>query len=91
MRRSLIAGLVFAVFAAVIIGLGQLLGLDLQHVALMGAATRRCARTRPAPADAWASSAGFVVGFVLAWIGFALRAALLPDSAGGALPRHSSS
>lgn len=82
MRRSLIAGLVLAVFAALIIGLGELLGLDLQHVALMGAAIGGVLGLVPHQ-PTLGKLGGFAVGFVLAWIGFALRAALLPDSAGG--------
>jgi len=82
MRRSLIAGLVLAVFAALIIGLGELFGLDLQHVALMGAALGGVLGLVPHP-HALGRLGGFAVGFVLAWIGFALRAALLPDSATG--------
>ena len=82
MRRSLIAGLVLAVFAALIIGLGELFGLDLQHVALMGAALGGVLGLVP-HSHALGKLGGFAVGFVLAWIGFALRAALLPDSAGG--------
>ena len=38
MRKSLLSGCLLAVFAALVVGLGQLLGLDLQHVALLGAA-----------------------------------------------------
>jgi hypothetical protein len=82
MRRSLIAGLVLAVFAALIIGLGELFGLDLQHVALMGAALGGVLGLVPHP-QPLGKLGGFAVGFVLAWIGFALRAAVLPDSAGG--------
>ncbi|NYG08355.1 hypothetical protein BJ986_002842 [Phycicoccus badiiscoriae] len=82
MRRSLIAGLVLAVFAALIIGLGQLLGLDLEHVALMGAALGGVLGLVPHSLPL-GRLGGFAVGFVLAWIGFALRAAVLPDTASG--------
>ena len=82
MRRSLVSGLVLAVFAALIIGLGQLLGLDLEHVALMGAALGGVLGLVPHSLPL-GKLGGFVVGFVLAWIGFALRAAILPDSATG--------
>jgi hypothetical protein len=82
MRRSLIAGLVLAVFAALIIGLGELFGLDLQHVALMGAALGGVLGLVP-HSHPLGKLGGFATGFVLAWIGFALRAALLPDSAAG--------
>jgi hypothetical protein len=82
MRRSLFAGLVLAVFAALVIGLGELLGLDLQHVALLGAALGGVLGLVPHP-QPLGKLGGFAVGFVLAWIGFALRAAVLPDSASG--------
>lgn len=82
MRRSLIAGLVLAVFAALIVAVGQLLGLDLQHVALMGAALGGVLGLVPHSLPI-GKLGGFVVGFVVAWIGFALRAAVLPDSASG--------
>lgn len=81
-KRSLIAGLVLAVLAALIIGLGELMGLDLQHVALIGAALGGVlGLVRHDPP--WGKVAGFVVGFVVAWIGFALRAAMLPDTSAG--------
>ena len=82
MRRSLVSGLVLAVFAALIIGLGQLLGLDLEHVALLGAALGGVLGLVPHSLPL-GKLGGFVVGFVLAWIGFALRAAVFPDSASG--------
>ena len=82
MRRSLVAGLVLAVFAALVIGLGELLGLDLQHVALLGAALGGVLGLVPHPLPL-GKLGGFVIGFVLAWIGFAVRAAVLPDSASG--------
>jgi hypothetical protein len=82
MRRSLLSGLVLAAFAALIIGLGQLFGLDLQHVALMGAALGGVLGLVPHDFPL-GKLGGFLIGFVVAWIGFALRAAVLPDSAGG--------
>ena len=82
MRRGLIVGLVLAVFAALIIWLGELLGLDLQHVALLGAALGGVLGLVPHQPPL-GKLGGFLVGFVAAWIGFALRAAVLPDSASG--------
>jgi hypothetical protein len=82
MRRGLLVGLVLAVFAALIIGLGQLFGLDLQHVALLGAALGGVLGLVPHQPPL-GKLGGFLVGFVVAWIGFALRAAVLPDSASG--------
>lgn len=81
-KRSLLAGLVLAVFAALIIGLGEALGLDLQHVALLGAALGGVLGLVPHQFPL-GKLGGFVLGFVVAWIGFALRAAVLPDSATG--------
>lgn len=82
MRRSLIAGLTLAAFAALIIGLGQLFGLDLQAVALLGAALGGVLGLVPHRFPL-GKLGGFVLGFVVAWVGYALRAAVLPDSATG--------
>ena len=82
MRRGLVVGLLLAVFAALIIGLGQLFGFDLQHVALLGAALGGVLGLVPHQTPL-GKLGGFLLGFVVAWIGFALRAAVLPDSAGG--------
>lgn len=82
MRRSLLAGLLLAVGAALIIGLGDALGLGLDHVALLGAALGGVLGLVPGR-DPLGRLGGFVVGFVVAWLGFALRAAVLPDTAGG--------
>lgn len=82
MRRSLIAGLVLAVFSALIIGLGDWLGLDLEHIALLGAALGGVLGLVPHSLPI-GKLGGFAVGFVVAWIGFALRAAVLPDSSSG--------
>jgi len=82
MRRGLVVGLVLAVFAALIIGLGELFALDLQHVALLGAALGGVLGLVPHQPPL-GKLGGFLLGFVVAWIGFALRAAVLPDSAGG--------
>jgi hypothetical protein len=82
MRNNVIGGVVLAVVAALIVGLGQLLGMDLQHVALLGAALGGVLGLVPdrSPAE---RVGGFLVGFAAAWIGFAIRAAVLPDTAGG--------
>jgi len=82
MRRSLFAGLVLAVCAALIIGLGELFGLDLQPVALLGAALGGVLGLVPHRSPL-GRLGGFALGFALAWVGYALRAAMLPDTAGG--------
>lgn len=82
MKSNVIGGAVLAVAAALVVGLGQLLGMDLQHVALVGAALGGVIGLVPdrSPGE---RIGGFLVGFVAAWAGFALRAAVLPDTAGG--------
>ncbi len=82
MGRRLAGGFVLAAVAALIIGLSDVLGLDLQHVALLGAALGGVLGLVPHRPD-WGKLAGFGVGFVMAWIGFALRAAVLPDAPSG--------
>lgn len=82
MVRNLVTGLCLAVFAAVIIGMSNLLGLDLEHVALLGSALGGVLGLVP-HRHAWGKVTGFLVGFLLAWLGFALRAAVLPDSSAG--------
>src|SRR3954447_13424142 len=82
MVRSLVTGLCLAAFAAVVIALSSLLGLDLEHVALLGAALGGVLGLVP-HRPGWGKVAGFLAGFLLAWLGFALRAALLPDSSAG--------
>ncbi|GAA4355406.1 hypothetical protein [Angustibacter luteus] len=82
MRNNVIGGFVLAVMAALVFGVGHLLGWDLDHVALLGAALGGVIGLVPDRLP-WQRIAGFGVGFAAAWIGFALRAAVLPDTAGG--------
>jgi hypothetical protein len=82
MRKSLLSGLVLAAFAALIIGLGELFGLDLQPVALLGAALGGVLGLVP-HRHPLGKLGGFALGFTLAWLGYALRAGVLPDSASG--------
>lgn len=82
MGRRLASGGLLALVAALIIGLSDALGLDLQHVALLGAALGGALGLVPHTPD-WGKPVGFLVGFLVAWIGFALRAAVLPDAASG--------
>lgn len=82
MRNTLLAGLALAVAAALTVAFGELLGLELGHVALIGTALGAVVALVPDRPPAL-RLAGFAAGFVLAWIGYAIRAALLPDSSGG--------
>ena len=80
MLRRLLAGCVLGALAAVAVLIGS--GSDLEHVALLGAALGGVLGLVP---TRWpvGKLGGFLVGFVAAWMGFALRAAVLPDSAAG--------
>ncbi|WP_426566947.1 hypothetical protein ACPPVT_10590 [Angustibacter sp. McL0619] len=82
MRKNVVGGFILAVMTAVVIGLGNLFGLDLQHVALLGTALGAVIGLVPDRAP-WERVVGFLAGFAFAWIGFALRAALLPDTDAG--------
>lgn len=82
MLGRLTSGLVLAVTTALVIGVSDLLGLDLQHVALLGAALGGALALVPHTPD-WGRLAGFLIGFLAAWVGYALRAAVLPDAAAG--------
>ncbi len=82
MAKNVVGGLVLAVVAALIVGLGAFLGLDLAPVALLGATLGGVIGLVPDRAP-WQRVVGFLAGFLLAWIGFALRAAVLPDSSSG--------
>lgn len=82
MRRTILAGGALASTVAVAIMVGALLGLELERVALIGVALGAVVALVPDGHPGW-RLAGFVTGFVAAWIGYVLRAAVLPDSTGG--------
>jgi hypothetical protein len=82
MRKSLLAGLVLAVAAALVVWLSNAFGLELESVTLLGAALGAVVALVPDESPTF-RLAGFTAGFVAAWIGYVLRAAVLPDTAGG--------
>jgi hypothetical protein len=82
MRKSLLAGLVLAVAAVLVVLASSLFDLGLESVALMGAALGAVVALVPDRTPA-VRLGGFAAGFVAAWIGYFVRAALLPDTAGG--------
>ena len=79
MRRTLVAGLVLAV-AVVLVSSG--LDLELESVALLGGALGAVVALVP-DRTPLVRLGGFAGGFVAAWVGYVVRAALLPDTAGG--------
>ncbi|MBO3101456.1 hypothetical protein [Cellulomonas fengjieae] len=79
MKRHILAGLVLALLTTAIVLFS---GPELQSVALLGAALGGALGLVPDRSPAQ-RAAGFAVGFLAAWIGYALRAAALPDAAPG--------
>lgn len=80
MNSSLaIRGAFLALFGALTIGLGHLFGLELDQVTLLGVALGGVVGLVPdrSPTE---RIIGFAGGFVIAWIGYAIRAAILPDT-----------
>jgi hypothetical protein len=82
MRASMRAGVLLAVAAALVVVLSAAWGLDIEAYALAGVAFGGVIALVP-DRSAWARLGAFVIGFVAAWIGFVLRAALLPDATSG--------
>ncbi len=83
MRRTLVTGGMLAVFAALLAQFGGALGLEEIRSALLGAALGAVLGLVPGRDIPLARAAGFLVGFVLGLVGYALRAGLLPDTGGG--------
>ena len=82
MRKTLLAGLVLAVAAVLVVLVSSTFDLDLESVALLGAALGAVIALVP-DRTPLVRLAGFAGGFVAALVGYFMRAALLPDSAGG--------
>lgn len=83
MRRTLLTGGLLALFAALLAQFGGALGLEEIRSALLGAALGATLGLVPGPDKPLARAAGFLAGFVLGLVGYALRAGLLPDTGGG--------
>ena len=77
MLRTLLSGFVLALFTAVVLTIGG--GSELEHVALLGAALGGVVGLVPHNPPL-GKLGGFVLGFVVAWIAFGVRAAVLPDT-----------
>jgi len=80
MLRTLLSGFVLALCTAVVLMIGG--GSDLEHVALLGAALGGVIGLVPHDPPL-GKLGGFALGFVVAWIAFGVRAAVLPDSTFG--------
>jgi hypothetical protein len=82
MRRELLIGGCLAVAAALLILASDWLDLELETVALLGVGAGAVVALVPSGSAA-TRLLGFLAGFVIAWVGFLLRAALLPDTSAG--------
>ncbi|MGZ4436656.1 MAG: hypothetical protein ACXVYY_19825 [Oryzihumus sp.] len=82
MRKTLLAGVLLACAAMVVVLVSAAFGLDLESVALLGAALGAVVALVPDRTPA-VRLGGFAAGFVVAWLGYLLRAGMLPDTAGG--------
>lgn len=81
MRRILLTGALLAVAGALAVLLGEALSLDLRNT-LYGAALGAVLGLVP-DRSVVARMGGFLLGVVLGWLGYAIRAQFLPDSVGG--------
>ncbi|HET8603264.1 MAG TPA: hypothetical protein VFM09_04990 [Marmoricola sp.] len=82
MRKTLLPGLVLALAVMAVVLLGDALDLGLGSVALLGAAMGAVVVLVPDRTPG-ARLCGFAVGFVVAWVGYLVRAQMLPDTGGG--------
>ena len=82
MRRTAIGGAILAVVAFLLILFGEALDLDLEKVALTGAALGAVVALVPDRQPLF-RGLGFAGGFLVGWGGYALRAGFLPDTSLG--------
>ena len=82
MRRTMLVGLVLVVAAVLVVLVSGWFDLELEPVALVGVAVGAIVALVPDRAPLM-RLLGFIGGLVAAWIGYFLRAGLLPDSTGG--------
>lgn len=82
MQRPLLAGTVLAVLAAVLVLLTGVLGSEVQAVALLGTALGGVLGL-VADRSPGQRAAAFGAGLAAAWVGYLLRAAVLPDAPSG--------
>jgi len=82
MRRTLLSGLLLVAAAFLTVLVGDWLDLGLDDAALLGVAAGAVVALVP-HATPGRRLAGFAAGVVLTVVGYLVRAALLPDTAGG--------
>ena len=82
MIRTAVGGAILAVVTFLLVLFGQGLDLELERVALTGAALGAVVALVPDRAPLM-RAAGFAGGFLVGWGGYALRAGVLPDTTFG--------
>jgi hypothetical protein len=82
MRTTLLTGAALVAAAVLVVTLGAGLELELESTALMGAATGAVVALVP-DRSPLARVVAFLIGFAAAWLGYLLRAAVLPDATSG--------
>lgn len=82
MRRTAVGGIILAATAFLMILVGQALDLNLEQVAVTGAALGAVVALVPDRPPLF-RVAGAAVGFLIAWGGYGVRAGLLPDTSTG--------
>lgn len=79
---SLLTGALLTVAVVVVIAVSSALDLEIEPYALAGVLAGGVVALIP-ERSVWARLVAFGTGFVAVWIGFVLRAAVLPDTEGG--------
>jgi len=82
MRKTIFAGLVLALAAALVMWLDATFDLELESVVLLGTAVGAVVALVP-DRTPLSRFLGFAGGFVVAWVGYLVRAAVLPDTDSG--------
>jgi hypothetical protein len=82
MRKSILAGLVLALAAALAMWLSALVDLELESFVLLGVAVGAVVALVP-DRTPLARFLGFAAGFLVTWVGYLVRALWLPDTDGG--------
>lgn len=82
MRASLRAGLLLTLAALLVVAVSTAAGLQIESYAVSGVATGAVVGLVP-DRGPWARLGAFAAGFVAAFVGYAVRALVLPDSTSG--------
>jgi len=81
-RTTVLSGAVLTLGSILLIVLSSILGLDVESVALMGAGCGAVVALVPHRSPQ-ARLGGFLIGFVVSWLGYLVRAGFLPDTTAG--------